>query len=196
MDDKRRETITKYLGDMKSAVHHAEEAMERQSEEFKDQPEVGALITRIHRQLNAQKGAIDQRLKGLGGSPTGPVKEGVAAAAGVIAGLYNKVRTEGAAKGLRDDHVALNWLYVSYMTLVTTSVALGDRTTSQLAERGMRECAEAAMEVQRLLPSIVVRELQDGDLGPLDPAAVDEARNATTEAWEGSEDRRLGTTSG
>lgn len=190
MEEKRRETISKYLGDMKAAVHHAEEAMERQSDEFKDQPEVSALITRIHRQLNAQKSAIDLRLEGLGGSPTGPVKEGVAAAAGVIAGLYNKVRTEGAAKGLRDDHVALNWLYVSYMTLVTTAVALGDRTTSHLAERGMRECAMAAMEVQRLLPSIVVRELQDGKLGELDPAAVEEARNATNEAWEGSEDRR------
>lgn len=196
MDEKRRETITKYLGDMKAAVHHCEEAMERQAKEFEDRPEVSALITRIHRQLNAQKGAIDQRLEGLGGSPTGPVKEGVAAIAGVIAGLYNKVRTEGAAKGLRDDHVALNWLYVSYMTLVTTTVALGDRTTAQLAERGMRECAIGAMEVQRLLPSVVVSELQDGDLGALDPAAIEEARNATNEAWEGSADRRMGTTTG
>jgi ferritin-like metal-binding protein YciE len=159
--------------------------MERQADEFKDQPDVSALITRIHRQLNAQKSALDARLTALGGSPTNPIKEGVAGAAGVIAGLYNKIRTEGASKGLRDDHVALNWTYVSYMTLVTTAVALGDRETASIAERGMRECARAAMDVQKLIPGVVVRELQDGKLGTLDPTAVEEARNATTEAWEG-----------
>ena len=52
----------------------------------------------------------------------------------------------------------------------------------------MRECAKASMEVQRLLPTVVVRELQDGKLGALDPAAVEEARNATNEAWDGSSD--------
>ncbi len=190
MDEKRRETITKYLGDMRAAVHHVEEAMEGQEKDFKDQPDVAQLMQKTHRQLHAQKEALGARLEALGGSPTHPVKEGVAGIAGVIAGLYNKIRTEGASKGLRDDHVALNWTYVSYMTLVTTAVALGDRETAAIAENGMRECAKAAMEVQRLLPTVVVRELQDGKLGALDPAAVEEARNATNEAWEGSADER------
>jgi len=190
MDEKRRETITKYLGDMRAAVHHVEEAMEGQEKDFKDQPDVAQLMQKTHRQLHAQKEALGARLEALGGSPTHPVKEGVAGIAGVIAGLYNKIRTEGASKGLRDDHVALNWTYVSYMTLVTTAVALGDRETAAIAENGMRECAKSAMEVQRLLPTVVVRELQDGKLGALDPAAVEEARNATNEAWEGSADER------
>ena len=190
MDEKRRETITKYLGDMRAAVHHVEEAMEGQEKDFKDQPDVAQLMQKTHRQLHAQKEALGARLEALGGSPTHPVKEGVAGIAGVIAGLYNKIRTEGAAKGLRDDHVALNWTYVSYMTLVTTAVALGDRETAAIAENGMRECAKASMEVQRLLPTVVVRELQDGKLGALDPAAVEEARNATNDAWEGSADER------
>jgi len=190
LDEKRRETITKYLGDMRAAVHHVEEAMEGQEKDFKDQPDVAQLMQKTHRQLHAQKEALGARLEALGGSPTHPVKEGVAGIAGVIAGLYNKIRTEGAAKGLRDDHVALNWTYVSYMTLVTTAVALGDRETAAIAENGMRECAKASMEVQRLLPTVVVRELQDGKLGALDPAAVEEARNATNDAWEGSADER------
>ena len=106
MDEKRRETLTKYLGDMRAVVHHVEEAMEQQERELKDQPDVTALIGRTVTILRAQKEAIGTRLDSLGGSPTHPVKEGVAAVAGVIAGLYNKVRTEGAAKSLRDDHVA------------------------------------------------------------------------------------------
>jgi len=190
LDEKRRETITKYLGDMRAAVHHVEEAMEGQEKDFKDQPDVAQLMQKTHRQLHAQKEALGARLEALGGSPTHPVKEGVAGIAGVIAGLYNKIRTEGAAKGLRDDHVALNWTYVSYMTLVTTAVALGDRETAAIAENGMRECAKASMEVQRLLPTVVVRELQDGKLGALDPVAVEEARNATNKAWESSADER------
>ena len=108
MGDKKQETITKYLGDMKSVISHDFEAMERQKDDFKDQPDVSQTIARIALGLKRLGDDIEVRQKALGGSPTQPIKEAVAGAAGVAAGLYNKVRTEGAAKGLRDDHVALN----------------------------------------------------------------------------------------
>ena len=47
MGDKKQETITKYLGDMKSVVSHVYEAMERQKDEFMDQPDVSQTIARI-----------------------------------------------------------------------------------------------------------------------------------------------------
>lgn len=84
MGDKKQETITKYLGDMKSVVSHVHTAMERQKDEFKDQPEVAQTIARIALSLKRQDESIDQRLTALGGSPTHPVKEAVADAAGAV----------------------------------------------------------------------------------------------------------------
>ena len=104
-------------------------------------------------------------------------------ALGVMAGLYNKVRTEGAAKGLRDDHVALNLVYISYSTLHTTAVALGDAQTAALAKRSMIESAKFVGEVDRLVSPTVFKELQDGDFGSLDSTAPEQTRSAYREAW-------------
>lgn len=183
MGDKKQETITKYLGDMKSVVSHVYEALERQKDEFKDQPDVSQTIARIALGLKRQGDGIELRQKSLGGSPTQAVKEAVAGAAGIVAGLYNKVRTEGAAKGLRDDDVALNLAIVSYSTLHTTAVAFGDTQTAALAKTGLTECAKFTMDVQKLLPGIVLRELQDGDFGTLDASAPEQTAAALRSAW-------------
>lgn len=187
MGDKRQETITKYLGDMKSVVSHVHTAMDRQKDEFKDKPEVSQAMGRIASGLKRQDESIGKRLEALGGSPTHPVKEVVADALGVMAGLYNKVRTEGAAKGMRDDHVALNLVCISYATLHTTAVALGDAETASLAKRSMVECATFVSEVDALVPATVFKELQDGDFGSLDSAAPEQTRAAYREAWRGTE---------
>jgi hypothetical protein len=183
MGDKKQETITKYLGDMKSVVSHVMTAMERQRDDFKDKPDVSQAVGRIALGLKGQEGALGQRLEGLGGSPTHPVKEVVSDALGIVAGLYDKVRTEGAAKGLRDDHVALNLVYVSYTMLHTTAIALGDEETAAIAERSMIETAKFIGDVDRLIPTTVFRELQDGDLGALDSAAPEQTRSVYREAW-------------
>jgi ferritin-like metal-binding protein YciE len=196
MGDKRQETITKYLGDMKSVVSHVQTAMERQRDEFKDKPDVSQTMGRIAFGLQRHSESIGRRLEALGGSPTHPVKEVVSDAVGIVAGLYNKVRTEGAAKGLRDDHVALNLVCISYSTLHTTAVALGDPETASLAKRSLAESAKFVTEIDTLLPPTVFQELQDGEFGgSLDSSAPAQTRAAYREAWTadlGSSARELG----
>jgi hypothetical protein len=197
MGDKKQETITKYLGDMKSLVSHVHTAMERQKDEFKDKPDVAQTIARIALSLKRQDEAIGTRLGALGGSPTHPVKEVVSDALGIAAGLYNKVRTEGAAKGLRDDHTALNLVYLSYTMLHTTATALGDPETASLAKRSFIECAKFVTEIDRLVPMTVFRELQDGDFPGLDATAPEATRSAILEAWiEPAQAERSGATMG
>jgi hypothetical protein len=187
MGDKKQETITKYLGDMKSVVSHVHTAMERQRDDFKDKPEVSQTIARIALGLKRQDDALGQRLEALGGSPTHPVKEAVSDALGVVAGLYNKVRTEGAAKGLRDDHVAINLVYISYTMLHTTAAAFGDTETASLAKRSMIECAKFVADVDRLVPPTVLQELLDPDFGSLDSTAPEQTHAVYREAWIGPE---------
>ena len=183
MGDKRQETITKYLGDMKSVVSHVHTAMERQKDEFKDKPDVAQTMARVALSLKRQDDALGARLAALGGSPTHPVKEVVSDALGIVAGLYNKVRTEGAAKGLRDDHVALNLVYMSYVTLHTTAVARGDSETAALAKRSLVEVAKFVTDIDHLVPPTVLTELKDGDLGQLDGSAPHQTLAAISEAW-------------
>ncbi|HUQ42671.1 MAG TPA: hypothetical protein VM052_09230 [Candidatus Limnocylindrales bacterium] len=187
MGDKKQETITKYLGDMKSVVSHVFTAMERQKDDFKDQPDVSQTIARIALGLKRQDEMLGQRLTALGGSPTHPVKEVVSDALGVMAGLYNKVRTEGASKGLRDDHVALNLVYISYTTLHTTAVAFGDIATAAIAKQSMIESAKFVTDVDAIISPTVFRELQDGDFGSLDSMAPEQTRSVYREAWIGPE---------
>jgi hypothetical protein len=193
MGDRKQQTITKYLGDMKSVVSHVHGAMELQQSEFRDRPAVTHTIARVAMSLKRQEDAIGARLGALGGSPTHPVKEVVSDAAGLVAGLYNKVRTEGAAKALRDDHVALNLVYVSYTTLHTTALALGDPETAALAKRSLVECAKFVTEIDRLVPATVFAELEHDGLGSLDGAAPDQTRFAMREAWIGSENAERAT---
>ena len=183
MGDKKQETITKYLGDMKSVVSHVHTAMERQKDEFKDKPDVAQTMARIALSLKRQDDALGARLEALGGSPTHPVKEVVSDALGIVAGLYNKVRTEGAAKGLRDDHVALNLVYMSYVTLHTTAVALADSETAGLAKRSLVEVAKFVTDIDHLVPPTVLNELQDDDLGQLDASAPQQTLSAISDAW-------------
>lgn len=191
MGDKRQETLSKYVGDMKAVIDHVERAMDRQKDEFKDHPDVTRLVSGIVADLRDQANTLEARAKALGGSPTKPVKEAAAGAFGVLAGLYDKVRTEGAVKAVRDDHVALNWCYVSYMTLHTTSEALGDRETATIAERGMKRCAGFVMDVVRQIPPLVLRELSDGDLGTMDQTAPQRTDAAIDEAWTSTGSRTV-----
>jgi hypothetical protein len=75
--------------------------------------------------------------------------------AGVVAGLYNQVRSEAASKSIRDDYTFLSHCAVAYLMPHTIS-SLGDGETAQLAERGYRGCARIIMEIDRLLPSLVL----------------------------------------
>src|SRR5918997_262155 len=105
-NDKMRGTITLFRSDLHALESHGHEAISRQVENLKDSGHHDAHrgTVELKGMLERHLAAIDARLKALGGSPTGPVKEAVSAVAGVAAGVYNKVRNEEASKSIRDDY--------------------------------------------------------------------------------------------
>lgn len=190
MGDKRQETLTKYLGDMRAVVAHTQTALGRQRDEFKDRPEAVAVIGRIEGELGEQLDRLGAELSRLGGSPTGPVKEAVATAAGAVAGLYDKVRTEGVAKALRDDYVALSLCYVAWSMLHTTAAALTEPGVTRIAEQGMHECSRAVMTLDAIVPFEVVNELRDSGMR-LEEGAAETTRSVSTDGWESQRGRAL-----
>ena len=181
--DKTQETITKSLGDMHALLDHGQQPLSRQTDQLKDQghPDALRLVEEIDQNLHRQRDAVDARLKALGGSPTAPIKQVVSAAAGVVAGLYNEVRTEEASKSVRDDYVFLGLAGISYEMLHTTALSLGDRETADLAAHGYRQCSHFQMEIDRLMPAIVLAELRQDGLPVSDVTA--ESRRIVRDAW-------------
>jgi ferritin-like metal-binding protein YciE len=187
MDERARETITKYLGDMHALESHGLRAISRQAEQLKESghPEALGAVREFKRTLEGHIAALEQRLKALGGSPTSPVKDAVSAAAGVAAGLYNAVRNEEASKSVRDDYTFVSHTAIAYLMLHTAAAGLGDRDTAVLAERGYRDAARMVMEIDRLMPGLVLEELRQDRLQVAD---VSEAcRTMVHDAWRREE---------
>ncbi len=109
---------------------------------------------------NKSKKLLEVRLSALGGIPTAPVKDVVAAVAGVAAGLINAVRPSETVKSLRDDAVFFSGLGVSYLLLYTTACGLNDQQASELAQRGYEGTARTVIHFDRVLPKVTIEEVR------------------------------------
>jgi ferritin-like metal-binding protein YciE len=183
VNEKSRETITKYLGDMHALESHGLEAISRQVTNLEGSDHKDALTTvqGFKRTLDSHVQALESRLKALGDSPTSPVKDAASAVAGVAAGLYNKVRNEEASKSIRDDYTFLSHSAVAYLMMHTTAMSLGDQETARLAERGYRDAARMVMEIDHILPKLVIDELRQDGLQVKDVA--EECRKLIHDSW-------------
>jgi hypothetical protein len=190
MQDNVRKYIAKYVEDMHSLVAHGVQPIDHQIGEAdkRGHPDAARLIRSIKTTLEEHERLLDERLKVLGTSPTTAVQDAAAAVAGVIAGFYNQVRTEAVAKSLRDDYTFVSHCSVSWLMLLTTARALDDDVTEELAERGYRDTARLVMEIDRVLPAVVVQELQQDGLPAHDVSEW--ARNIVHGAWTGEQAQR------
>lgn len=160
---KNQEVLRRHLDDMRAVIDHVESAMRTQANQIDEPSYVAPVVRGIADTLRDGREELDTVLDTLGGSNLGPVKGAAATAAGLVAGLYNRIRDEGAARALRDDYVALQWVAVCYGTLHTTALALGEDAIASLAYEGGLECAQAAAEVATLIPQTVFAELEQDD---------------------------------
>jgi hypothetical protein len=184
MDEGARKTVAKYLEDMHSLVTHGLQPLEHQQSEpqMKDHPEALRAVQGFHSTFQRHERDIATRLQGLGTSPTTAIQDAASAVAGVVAGLYNRVRTEAVSKSVRDDYTFISHCGIAYMMLMTTARSLGDHDTEELAEQGYRDCAQMAMEIDALMPKLVVQELQHDGLRAQDVS--DWARGIIHGAWQ------------
>lgn len=176
--------IKKYLADMHALESHGLQAVSRQVEQLRDaqHPEAFQAVQRFRTTLDGHVRALDQRLKALGGSADRPVQDTVAAMAGVVAGIYNAVRSEEASKSIRDDYTFFSHSAMAYLMLHTTAEALADQETAALAETGYRDMARMVMAIDRLMPALVIAELQQDGLSVND--VQEHCRQLVSDAWK------------
>jgi len=160
-DTKNRDTVQQYVGDMYALISHIEEALDGQLKEVKNhQPSVLA-VRRFHDMVKSHKDELYSHLQSIGGSESSPIKEFVSNLFGKAAGAIDNIRTKGESKALRDDYTAFNHAAIGYAMLHTTAHALGEPATMQLAERHLRDYAQAVQEINQLIPDITVFELRE-----------------------------------
>jgi ferritin-like metal-binding protein YciE len=185
MKDKDRvDVLQQYVSDMLALERHIHEAVRRQKNDkhVLQHPEASQLINEIEETLDEHIEHLEQHVSLLGGEPTKPVKDTVAAVAGIAAGLYDKVRSEEVSKMLRDDYTALNLAAMSYITLHTTGLAMGDPRTADIALHHLRHWAPLIMRITQVIPSVVVKELAD-DGATVSPTIAQEAVRNTQTVW-------------
>ncbi len=174
--------LQKYVSDMVSLEAHIYQAIDKQAKETD-----GMIKTHFQtfaQTLETHQSALATRLKALGGAANGPVKEGVAAAFGIAAGVIDKFRSEEVSKDLRDDFTALNLSLISYEMLHTTAIALGDRETAELAGRNAKDNAEFITYIQQILPEVVVGELKKNHEISVDYSATEETKQLVESLWK------------
>jgi ferritin-like metal-binding protein YciE len=183
VSDKHRQTIADYVGDMAALESHIEEALDRQLIEVKDDPAALAAVREFHDMVKQHRDTLKAMEEETGRTIGTPIKEVGAALIGKAAGVINLLRTEGISKGLRDDYAAFSLAAISYSMLHTTATALGDSRVASLAERHLRDHANAIMRINEIMPGVVMRELEK-DGHRVDNAAVEATREAVLRSWQ------------
>jgi hypothetical protein len=186
----RMDTLQKYVSDMIAVEDHIAGAVMRQTEHeavYKHHPQAAKLINQIAQMTEQHSQHLKQHLKSIGGDPAKGLKEVATAALGAVAGLYDKMRNETVSKMLRDDYTALNLAAVSYTMLHTTGLALRDQVTADLALRHLKHYTEMIMQINQIIPNVVVADLRD-DVPMINEASVQQAMQNTQDAWRPSSD--------
>jgi ferritin-like metal-binding protein YciE len=176
--------LQKYVSDMVALESHIYQAIDKQVKENITEPAIKARFQTFATTLEAHQSSRAERLKALGGAANSPVKEGVAAALGIAAGVIDKFRSEEVSKDFRDDFTALCLSLISYQMLFTTAVALGDRQTADLAASNVKDNAQFVNYIQQILPQIVVSELKKNHEVSVDESATAEAKNLVDSIWK------------
>lgn len=182
----RSDALQQYVSDMLAVEEHIGTTVKRQSEtkELPNiSPEASQIIQRITRHTEQHAKDLRQHLQTLGSDPAKGIKEMATAALGAVAGLYDKVRVEQVSKMLRDDYTALNLAAIGYSMLHTTGVAVQEHATAALALRHLKTYASVIIELNAIIPGVVVTELKDNGVVVVE-SGIQQAAQNTQDVWK------------
>ncbi len=179
------ENLSMYVNDMAALERHLHDAIVTQNgdDRVKADPAVAALLGRIHVASHRRMTTMETHAAQLqAGGAGAAVKEAVTAVAGTLAGLYGKVRKHPVSRMLRDDYVALSLAATAYSMLYTTALAVRDIKVAVAALENLESVTPLIMELTRIIPRVVLKELAEDD-SDVDHSAAETAITATIAAW-------------
>lgn len=172
-----------YVNDMIAVERDVYNAVSGQIEDkrVQDVPQVHALLTEIATRSKGRLDNMEALSSKLEGKFGAAIKEAVAAATGLLAGIYGKVRKHPVSRMLRDDQVALNLCATAYGMLYTTALVYEEEEVAIASLEHLNELPAQIIGLTRVIPGIVVKELTEEHPG--DPEAAAIAQGAILAAW-------------
>jgi hypothetical protein len=187
-DSKARQALLMYVDDVLALERDLQAAVQRQvnDDHVLEQLDAASLIKEIALFTETRITALAELSHALGGR-AGVMKEVMAAATGVLTGLYGRMRKDSVSRTLRDDYTALALVATAYSMLYTASIALRNEHASTVAQRNLCSVTPLVMQLSRLIPEVVAAELAVDHPG-IDTKAVEVGREATLVAWSQGRD--------
>lgn len=181
----KKEILHDYASDMLGVEKHTLESVERQTRDDKIRTYRDAyeLLMQIETVLTGHTLRLEQYLSTVDGSSESMIKRAAAIAMGAISGLYGKYRPEDpVSRSLRDDYTALSLATISYTMLHTTALSLDDSSLAELSLKHLNELTPFVVQLSRIIPYVVARELAEEGKIPFTSAGVQAEAN-TQRAW-------------
>ncbi len=182
--DSQTATLRMYVNDMVALEKHILMALEKQKEDERvtEDFSTAELIGRMHATTRTHLLTMENHAAAIGGETGGTIKEAISSVAGSIAGIYDMVRKHPVSRMLRDDYTAFSLAATAYSMLYTTALALREAAIANVALRHLNEITPLVMDLSRIIPAVVVRELAQDELD-VDISVIPLAQENTTAAW-------------
>lgn len=185
----RDDLITKHIADISALNKHILEAVERQREDasVKAMPDANTLVIEAERVLRGHQATLDSLAEGYGGSGESMAKQAVTAFAGVVAGLYDKLRESEVTRNLRDNYTAMALASMGYTAMNAFGLAVGEARIAEVAEQHLKDITPLQVAISKAIPGCTVAELAkmaDGEFA-VNASVVSESVERTQSAWKG-----------
>lgn len=184
-----RHSIQTYVSDMLALERHIAQPLKRQldMEDTQKYAEAHTIVSTLESLTRSHETALTQCLADLGGHEASPIKSAWSGLLGVGAAAIDSVRKTKVSKNLRDDYTALSLATISYTMLHATAVGLGNTTVADLAQRHLSDYARLVIQINQIIPDVVLQELQD-DGETVATNAAETIRQTTNEVWRSGSD--------
>ncbi|HEX3465320.1 MAG TPA: DUF892 family protein [Candidatus Elarobacter sp.] len=182
-------SVQTYVSDMLALERHIAQPLKRQldMEDTQKYAQAHAIVATLESLTRSHETALTQCLADLGGHEASPVKSAWAGLLGAGAAAIDSVRKTKVSKNLRDDYTALSLASISYTMLYTTATGLGETPVADLAQRHLSDYARLVMQINQVIPDVVLQELRDdGELVAAD--AAETIRKTANEIWKSHTD--------
>ncbi len=184
MNDTHHSSLIRYLNDVIAMERDIVNAVRTQMQD--DRVEAHPLLKDLFMDLAVHADHRTDMFESLveeeGGSLGGAVKEGIAAVTGVVSGLTKMTRQHPLSRMVRDNTISMNVATVSYSMLLTLAMALQHKRCEELAASALSDCPKFVLQLNDLIPHVVVEELSDDAPVP-NAMAAPQALAITREVW-------------
>ncbi len=172
-----KNVVNSYISDMLALEKHISTALDGQVKDLQAYPAVVSEIEGIQGIVKSHIASLESLLSQRGGDAESPLKKVGSALFGLGAAAVDLVRSEGLPKNLRDDYTACSLATIGYVMLHTTGLSLAERSVADLAHRHLRDYARVVMKLHNVIPSAVIKFLQEEGLPAREDSLPEIGRN-------------------